>query len=70
MGELVVAAQFFPRATSRAALSAVMETALAAMRGPALVGFVDPSTADAMWRSTRRHLLTLAFARERKRRAA
>lgn len=62
-----VAAQFFPRATSKAALSALMETALAAMRGLALVGFVDPATADAMWESTRRHLLTLAFAGERKR---
>ena len=65
-----VAAQFFPRATSRAALSALMETALGAMRGLALVGFVDPAMADAMWDSTRGHLLTVAFAHEREGRAA
>ena len=65
-----VAAQFFPRAAPRAALPALMDTALAAMRGLALLGFVDPPAADAMWESTRRHLLTLSFGRERRRRAA
>jgi hypothetical protein len=60
-----VAAQFFPRAR----LPALMDTALAAIRSLALLGFVDPPAADAMWGSTRRHLLTLAFGRERKRAA-
>jgi AcrR family transcriptional regulator len=63
----VVAAQFFPRASPETALPALMDTALATMRGLALLGFVDPSAADAMWESTRRHLLTLAFADERER---
>jgi AcrR family transcriptional regulator len=62
-----VAAQFFPRAAPAVDLPALMDTALASMRGLALVGFVDPPTADAMWRSTRGHLLTLSFAHERKR---
>ncbi len=63
----MVAGQFFPRAAPGAALPALMDTALATMRGLALLGFVDPPAADAMWESTRRHLLTLAFAGERKR---
>jgi AcrR family transcriptional regulator len=61
-----VAAQFFPRAAPAVALPALMETALAAMRGLALLGFVDPPAADAMWESTRGHLLALAFDHERK----
>jgi AcrR family transcriptional regulator len=62
-----VAAQFFPGARPRSALPALMDTTLAAMRGLALVGFVDPRAADAMWEATRRHILTLSFGRERKR---
>ena len=65
-----VAAQFFPRAGPPTALPALMDTALASMRGLALLGFVDPPAADAMWESTRRHLLTLAFGPERKRAGA
>ena len=65
-----VAAQFFPRASPPAALPALMDTALASMRGLALLGFVDPPAADAMWESTRGHLLTLSFGRARKRVAA
>jgi AcrR family transcriptional regulator len=62
-----VAAQFFPRAAPRRVpLPQLMDTALAAMRGLALLGFVDPPAADAMWESTRRHLLTLSFGPERK----
>jgi AcrR family transcriptional regulator len=62
-----VAAQFFPRAAPRRVpLPQLMDTALAAMRGLALLGFVDPPAADAMWESTRRHLLTLSFGLERK----
>ena len=66
----IVAAQFFPRAAPEVDLPALMNTALASMRGLALLGFVDPPAADAMWGSTRRHLLTLSFGRERKRSAA
>ena len=62
-----VAAHFFPRATPPEALPALMDTALAAMRGLALTGFIDPRAADAMWESTRRHLLTLSFGPGRKR---
>ena len=65
-----VAAQFFPRADPPEALPALMDTALAAMRGLALLGFVDPPAADAMWASTRRHLLALSFIHERKAPAA
>jgi AcrR family transcriptional regulator len=62
-----VAGQLFPRAApTRTPLPALLDTALAAMRGLALLGFVDPATAETMWASTRRHLLTLSFGRERK----
>lgn len=61
-----VAAHLFPRAAPHAELPALMETALAGMRGLALLAFVDPQTADAMWPATRTHLLALAFRHERK----
>jgi AcrR family transcriptional regulator len=61
-----VGAQLFPRAgPSGAPLPELLDTALAAMRGLALLGFVDPPTADAMWASTRGHLLALSFGHER-----
>ena len=53
------AAQVFPGAVD---LAALLHTALATMRGLALLGFVDPPAAEAMWASTRRHLLTLVFS--------
>lgn len=65
-----VAAQFFPRAAPPEAVPPLLDTALAAMRGLALLGFVDPPGADAMWASTRRHLLALSFTDERKGSAA
>lgn len=58
-----VAAHLFPRAAAQASPAAIMDTALGTMRGLALLGFVDPAAAEAMWPSTRRHLLTLAFGR-------
>ena len=64
-----VGAQIFPHAPAEAELPALLETALAAMRGLALLGFVDPPAAQAMWEPTRRHLLTLAFGHERQARA-
>jgi AcrR family transcriptional regulator len=57
-----VATQLFPRAAAQASPAALMDTALGAMRGLALLRFVDPAAAEAMWPSTRRHLLTLAFS--------
>ena len=58
-----VTAHLFPRAAGEPSRLALIDTALATMRGLALLGFVDPSDADAMWPSMRRHLLTLAFGR-------
>jgi AcrR family transcriptional regulator len=63
-----VAAHLFPRAAAQPALMAVIDTALGTLRGLALLRFVDPSGAEAMWPSTRRHLLTLAFGRSERRR--
>ena len=62
-----VAAQFFPGASPPEAVPPLLQTALATMRGLALLGFVDPPAADAMWEPTRDHLLTLSFVGERKR---
>ena len=56
-----IAAQLFPQAAAQAPPGPLMDTALAALRGLAVVCFVDPPAAEAMWPSTRRHLLTLAF---------
>ncbi len=61
-------AQLFPQAApSGVPLAELLDTALAAMRGLALLGFVHPPTADAMWESTRGHLLTMSFENERAR---
>ena len=57
-----LAAQLFPRAAAQAPPGALMDTALGTLRGLALLRFVDPSTVEEMWPSTRRHILTLAFA--------
>jgi hypothetical protein len=54
-------AHLFPRAAAEPALLAPIDTALATMRGLALLGFVDPPAAEAMWPSMRRHLLAVAF---------
>jgi AcrR family transcriptional regulator len=62
-----VTAHLFPRAAGEPRLLALIDTALATMRGLALLRFVDPSAADAMWPSMRRHLLTLAFRRSDRR---
>lgn len=59
-----VGEQVFPRAAARTPLPALIDTALAALRGLALLGFADAPTADAMWPSTRRHLLALFFGRD------
>jgi AcrR family transcriptional regulator len=61
--------QMFPGAAGLA-LQALLHTTLATLRGLALLGFVDPPAAEAMWAATRSHLLTLLFARppERRRR--
>ena len=56
-----IAAYLFPQATADASPGPVMDTALAAMRGLAVLRFVDPPAAEAMWPATRRHLLALAF---------
>ena len=64
-GTAAVAAEVFPQAGDR--LAALMDTALASMRGLAFLGFVDPPAADAMWAQTRRHLLALSFEPERAR---
>src|SRR3954447_8012260 len=56
-----VGAQLFPRSASLA--PPLVDTTLATLRGLALLGFVDPAAAEAMWPSTRRHLLMLAFER-------
>lgn len=58
-----VAARLFPRAAAHAPPAAVMDTALGTLRGLALLRFVDPAAAEAMWPSTRQHLLMLAFGR-------
>jgi AcrR family transcriptional regulator len=62
-----VTAHLFPRAAGEPRLLALIDTALATMRGLALLRFVDPSAAEAMWPSMRRHLLTLAFGRSERR---
>ena len=64
-----VTAHLFPRAAGQPQLLGLIHTALAAMRGLALLGFVDPAAADAMWPSARRHLLTVAFGRSDRRRS-
>ena len=56
-----VTAHLFPRSAAQASPAALMDTALGTLRGVALLRFVDPAAADAMWPSTRRHLLMLAF---------
>jgi AcrR family transcriptional regulator len=61
-GSSAVMAHLFPRTAGQPQLLSMIHTALATMRGLALLGFVDPSAAEAMWPATRRHLLTLAFA--------
>jgi AcrR family transcriptional regulator len=63
-----VAVHLFPRAAAQPPLLTLIDTALATLRGLALLRFVDPSAAEAMWPSARRHLLTLAFGRSERRR--
>jgi AcrR family transcriptional regulator len=58
-----VTAHLFPAAAAGTPVAALMDTALGTLRGLALLRFVDPAAAEAMWPSTRRHLLTLAFGR-------
>jgi AcrR family transcriptional regulator len=64
-----VTAHLFPRAAGEPALLALIDTALATMRGLALLGFVDPPAAEAMWPSMRGHLLAAAFGRSGRRRS-
>jgi AcrR family transcriptional regulator len=64
-----VTAHLFPRATGDPQRLALIDTALATMRGLALLGFVDPPAADAMWPTMRRQLLALAFERSDRRRS-
>jgi len=68
-GSSAITAHLFPRAASEPPRLAPIDTALAAMRGLALLGFVDPPAAEAMWPTTRRHLLVLAFGRSDRRRS-
>jgi AcrR family transcriptional regulator len=58
------AEHFFPGAAGVAPLASLFHTALAAMRGLALLAFVDPPAAEAMWAPTRAHLLTLSLGRQ------
>jgi AcrR family transcriptional regulator len=64
-----VTAELFPRAAGEPPRLALIDTALAAMRGLALLRFVDPPTAEAMWPTTRQHLLALSFERSEPRRS-
>jgi AcrR family transcriptional regulator len=64
-----ITAHLFPRAAAEPPRLALIDTALGAMRGLALLGFVDPAAAEAMWPATRRHLLALAFGRSERRRS-
>lgn len=64
-----VSAHLFPRAGGQTRGVAVIDTALATLRGLALLRFVDPLAAESMWPTTRRHLLTLAFGRPERRRS-
>jgi hypothetical protein len=64
-----VTAHLFPRAAGEPALLALIDTALATMRGLALLGFVDPPAAEEMWPSMRGHLLAAAFGRSERRRS-
>ncbi len=57
-----IAAHLFPRSAAQAPPGPVMDTALGAMRGLALLRFIDPDAADAMWPATRRHLLAVSPA--------
>jgi AcrR family transcriptional regulator len=68
-GSSSITAHLFPRAAGDPPQLALIHTALGTMRGLALLGFVDPPAADALWPSTRRHLLTLAFGRPERRRS-
>ena len=61
----VAGAQLFPHAAPRTALAPLIDTALATLRGLALVGFADAAGAQRMWSATREHLLGLLFALER-----
>jgi len=62
-----VAAHLFPRAAAQTPVGGLIDTALGTLRGLALLRFVDPPAAEALWPSTRRHLLTLAFGRPERR---
>lgn len=56
-----VGAHVFPDAPAHV-VARLLDTALAAQRGLALLGFVDEAAADAMWEAARGHVLDLAFA--------
>jgi AcrR family transcriptional regulator len=64
-----VVAHLFPRAAAQAPPAALTDTVLGALRGLALLRFIDPPAAEAMWPSTRRHLLMLGFGRSERRRS-
>lgn len=51
----------FPRSAAQMAPGSIMATALATLRGLAVLRFADPPAADEIWPATRRHLLALAF---------
>ncbi len=63
-------AQLFPEAAARAPLAGLIDTALATLRGLALLHFVDAAMADTMWASTKTHLLELLFSPRSERRSA
>jgi len=61
MSDLVAAAgsTLYPEVAGRAGFTELSATALAAMRGLAVLGYVDPHARDRAWPGTLAHLLRL-----------